>query len=194
MRTASPEEVTLLLRAWHEGDDQALGRVTPLVYHELYRAAQRYMAHEKPGHLLQNTALLNEVYVRLARLRGIDWEDRGHFYAVCARLMRRILTDYARSCHYQKRGGMAPHTVFDENLPPARDPRVDLIALDEALSGLAALDERASRVVELRFFGGLGVEETAKALKISDTTVRHDWKLAKAWLLRELSRAQSNGE
>jgi RNA polymerase sigma-70 factor (ECF subfamily) len=194
MIVGSPKEITVLLRAWKEGDDQALEQLTPLVYDELYRAARRYMAREKLGHLLQNTALLNEAYTHLARLRGIDWEDRAHFYAVCARLMRRILTDYARSRLYAKRGGGAPHLVFDENLPAASDPRTDIIALDEALSRLAAVDERASRVVELRFFGGLGVDETAKVMKISDATVRHDWKIAKAWLLRELSRELGNGD
>jgi RNA polymerase sigma-70 factor (ECF subfamily) len=196
MRTTNPQplqEITLLLRSWSEGNDQALNELTPLVYNELRRAAQRFMARETPKHILQRTALVNEVYLRLDKLRAVEWQDRGHFYAVCARMMRRILTDYARSLHYAKRGGMATHITLDEKLLWDRGPRTDLVALDEALEGLGGIDQRKSQVVELRFFGGLSVEETADALKISEDTVKRDWKFAKHWLLRELERGNRNG-
>jgi len=180
-------QITLLLRAWSQGEDQALEELTPLVYRELYRLAQSQMAREKPGHVLQNTALVNEFYLRLSKLRGIDWQDRTHFFAMSARLMRRILTDVARSRLYQKRGGAVQHVPLNEALVSGRTPEVDLLALDRALEDLAAIDERKSRVVELRFFGGLSVEETAEALGISEDTVKRDWKFAKHWLLCALS-------
>jgi len=158
-----------------------------LVYDELHRAAHRHMAREGPNDTLQTTALINEVYLRLVDLREVSWQNRAHFFAICARLMRRILTDAARARRYQKRGGGAPQLSLEETLLVSREPRSDLIALDDALNGLAAIDERKSQVVELRFFGGLSVEETAEVLRVSPQTVLRDWELAKVWLLRELS-------
>ena len=181
-------EVTHLLQAWSCGDQRALEKLMPLVYDELHRLAERYMAGERPGLTLQTTALVNEAYLRLADVKQVSWQNRGHFFAVSAQLMRRILVDFARSRHSLKRGGEAPAISLDEAgvVPPERP--ADLVALDDALKALTAIDPRRSRVVELRFFGGLNVEETAEVLKVSADTVMHDWKLAKAWLLRELRR------
>jgi RNA polymerase sigma-70 factor (ECF subfamily) len=187
MNAPSGAEITLLLRAWSKGEDEALEQLTPLVYRELYRMAQRQMAREKPGHVLQNTALVNEFYLRFVKLRGVEWQDRAHFFALSARLMRRTLTDLARSRLYQKRGGTIQHVPLDEALVASPQSEVDLVALDKALENLAAVDERKSRVVELRFFGGLSVEETAEALRVSEDTVKRDWKFAKHWLLCELT-------
>jgi RNA polymerase sigma factor (TIGR02999 family) len=164
MPSPSTHEVTGLLRAWSSGDQGALQKLTPLVYEQLHRAAQRYMAAERSDHILQTTALIHEVYLRLVDIREVDWQDRAHFFAICAQLMRRILTDFARSRHYQKRGGGAVHLPLDEALVISREPDADLVAVDDALKALAAIDERKSRVVELRFFGGLSVEETAEVL------------------------------
>jgi RNA polymerase sigma factor (TIGR02999 family) len=193
MHTPSAHEVTQLLRAWGAGDAQALEKLTPLVYKELHRCAQRYMARERPDHTLQTTALINEVYMRLVALAEVNWQDRAHFFAVCARLMRRILTDFARSRRYQKRGGQACRLSFDESLFVPPEPAADLVALDDALNALGKFDERKSQVVELRFFGGLSVEEAAEVLKVSTETVKRDWKLAKLWLLRELSGEFAHG-
>ena len=193
MHAPSAHEITQLLRAWSEGDAQALEKLTPLVYQELHRSARRYMARERPDHTLQTTALINEVYMRLVDLDGVTWQDRAHFFAVCARLMRRILTDFARSRRYQKRGGNAPRLSFDESLFTPPEPAADLVALDDALNALGKVDERKSQVVELRFFGGLSVEETAEVLKVSEETVKRDWRLAKLWLLRELTSEAANG-
>ena len=190
MSLASTHEVTQLLRAWSDGDSRALEKVTPLVYEELHRAANRHMAREQPAHLLQTTALINEVYLRLVDLREVSWQDRAHFLAICARLMRRILTDAARSRRYLKRGGGAQQISLDETLAVSREPCADLVALDDALKGLAVVDQRKSQVVELRFFGGLSLEETAEVLKVSRQTVLRDWGLAKVWLLRELGKEQ----
>lgn len=165
----------------------------PLVYEELYLTAKRYMSRQKPDHILQSTALVNEAYLHLTKLGQIEWQDRGHFFAVCAQVMRRILTDYARSSSYQKRGGGAEHLPFDERYMAGRSPRQDLIALDDALHGLARLDERKGQVVELRVFGGMSVEAIAEALHISPGTVKRDWKLARSWLLRELDQGRCNG-
>jgi RNA polymerase sigma-70 factor, ECF subfamily len=184
---ASVNEITQLLRAWSGGDQAALEKLTPLVYEELHRAAHRYMAQERPGHMLQTTALVNEVYVRLVDIRKVTWQDRAHFLAVCARLMRRVLTDFARSRGYLKRGGDSPPVALDEALIVSREPPVDLVALDDGLNALAAIDLRKSQVVELRFFGGLSVDETAEVLKVSPKTVDRDWKLARLWLLREMN-------
>lgn len=183
----SKVELTQLLRAWGEGDGGALERLTPVVENELHRLAHRYMSREKPGHTLQTTALVNEVYLRLVDVHQVTWQDRAHFFAISAKMMRRILTDFARARLYQKRGGEAVQVSWDEALAisPGRD--VDLVALDAALVDLAALDPRKSQVVELRFFTGLNVEETAEALKISPETVKRDWKFAKSWLHRALS-------
>ncbi|HLW87941.1 MAG TPA: sigma-70 family RNA polymerase sigma factor [Terriglobales bacterium] len=186
MATIEARDITQLLRAWGGGDEQALERLTPLVYGELRKAAKRHMARERDGHTLQTTALINEVYLRLVDLDGVGWQDRSHFFAICARLMRRILTDYARSRSYLKRGGDARRVTLDEALLVAADPPLDLMALDGALSKLGEVDSRKSSVVELRFFGGLTLKEISEVLKISSDTVTRDWNLAKAWLMREM--------
>jgi RNA polymerase sigma factor (TIGR02999 family) len=174
------------LLKWGQGDADALERLIPLVHAELHRIAQHCMAGERPGHSLQATALINEAYVRLVDGKAVAWHDRTHFLAVSARVMRRILVDHARARRYQKRGGDAVKVTFDEALVVTKDPREDFVALDDALEALAKFDERKSRVIELRFFGGLSVEETAAALDISPDTVMRDWRLAKAWLQREM--------
>jgi RNA polymerase sigma factor (TIGR02999 family) len=180
--------ITQLLQAWGNGDEQALEKLTPLVYQELHQAAHRYMARQAPDHTLQTTALVNEVYVRLVDVRELSWQNRAHFLAVCAKLMRRILIDFARSRGAWKRGGEAHAVSFDEDLIVSQEPRADLLALDDALNHLGSLDRRKSQVVELRFFGGLTVDETAEVLKVSPDTVLRDCSLAKDWLVRELSR------
>jgi RNA polymerase sigma factor (TIGR02999 family) len=185
--SVSTHELTRLLQAWGSGDESALERLMPLVYNELHRLAHRYMAGEQPGKTLQTTALVHEVYLRLLDANRINWQDRAHFFAICARLMRRILIDFARSRNYQKRGGQIPHIQLEEVATVSAVVGSELLAVDEALKELEKLDKRKSDVVELRFFGGLTVEEVAAALKISPETVMRDWKLAKAWLLRELS-------
>jgi RNA polymerase sigma factor (TIGR02999 family) len=189
----APSDVTGLLRAWGQGDEAALQKLVPLVYDQLHVAARRYVAGERPGHTLQATALIHETYLRLVGVRRVKWQNRAHFLAICARLMRRILVDFARSRGYQKRGGNATDVDFDEALLVSSDPGVNLVALDDALRTLADVDERKSRVVELKFFGGLSVKETAEVLKVSVDTVMRDWKLAKAWLLRELSGDRVDG-
>ena len=186
-------EVTQLLKAWGSGDEQALEKLTPLIYDQLHRVARRYMADERSGHVLQTTALVNEAYVRLFDCRELDWQDRAHFFAACAQLMRRILVDIARSHRYQKRGGGAPHVALDEALGTGQQVHADITNLEDALGALTAVDARKSRVVELRFFGGLSVKETAAVLKVSDETVLRDWRLAKAWLLRELTERGQDG-
>jgi RNA polymerase sigma-70 factor (ECF subfamily) len=193
MTTAPGPQITQLLRAWSGGDPRALEQLTPLVYVQLHRTAKRYMAGERPAHTLQTTALINEVYLRLVDAPEISWHDRAHFFAVCARLMRRILTDFARSRHRVKRGGDACQLPLDEALLVSREPSADLVALDDALNALGEFDERKSRVVELRFFGGLSVEETADVLRVSEETVKRDWRLAKLWLLREMSGGHHHG-
>lgn len=189
MTLPSTHEVTQLLKAWTNGDEQALEKLTPLVYEQLHRAAQHYMTGERSGHTLQTTALVNEVYLRLIDCKRIDWQDRAHFFAVSAQLMRRILIDFARSRGYQKRGGASLHMSLEEVPSVCCEPDANLVALDDALKGLEAVDARKSKVVELRFFGGLSEEETAEVLKISIATVVRDWNLAKVWLVRELKRA-----
>ena len=185
-------DVTQLLRAWSEGDQQALEKLTPLVYAELHRRAHWQMANERSGQTLQTTALVNEIYLQLVDLRGVTWRDRAHFFALSSRLIRRVLIDAARAKAAQKRGGRASHVELDENLLVSQEPPADVIALDDALTALAAIDERKSQVVELRFFGGLGIEETAEVLKVSPETVKRDWKLAKAWLRRELRNSTAS--
>jgi RNA polymerase sigma-70 factor (ECF subfamily) len=192
MGTSPSRDITQLLRAWGLGDEDALERLTPLVYDELRRAAKRHMARERESHTLQTTALINEVYLRLVNLDAVSWQDRAHFFAICARLMRRILTDYARSRSYLKRGGDARRVTLDEALMVS-DPSLDLVTLERALSKLAEVDSRKSSVVELRFFGGLSLKETAAVLKISTDTVTRDWNLAKAWLMREMDGARRDG-
>jgi len=193
MAVSTSRDVTGLLQAWGKGDEGALQKLMPLVYGQLHAAARRYMAHERPGHTLQTTALIHETYLRLVNVRQIKWQHRAHFLAMCAQLMRRILIDNARSRNYQKRGGAAPRVCFDEGLAVTPQPDLDLLALDDALQRLAQMDERKGRVVELRFFGGLGVKETAEVMKVSPETVMRDWKTAKVWLLRELRGGARRG-
>jgi RNA polymerase sigma factor (TIGR02999 family) len=181
-----------LLLAWRDGDDEALSRLVPLMEEELHRIAQRFMAGERAGHSLQATALVNEAYLRLIDVSRMDWQNRAHFLAMAARLMRRILVDSARTRRNQKRGGDAVQVTLDANLIPASGRSPDLIALDEALVALGQLDPRRSQVIELRFFGGLTVEETAVVLKVAPDTVMRDSRLAKAWLARELSGARDD--
>ena len=193
--TVSSSGITTLLRAWRNGDDQALDQLTSRVYGELYRLARYHMARENPDHILQSTALISEIYIQLGNVRKTDWQDRSHFFGVCSQLMRHALSSYARSRLYLQRGGDAQQVPFDENLGvPDRDPGAVLIALDDALHDLAAFDERKSQIVQLRFFGGFSVEETAEALSISEKTVRREWNTAKAWLLRELKREKKSGK
>ncbi len=185
--SSPPEEVTELLVAWGNGNEAALEKLMPLVYEELRRLAHHYMSRERPGHTLQTTALVNEVYFRLVDQKHMHWQNRAHFFAISAQLMRRILVDHARSHQYAKRGGGAPKVSLDEGAVVAQEQAADLIALDDALLRLAAIDDRKSRIVELRFFGGLSVEETAEALKISSRTVMREWSMAKAWLYRTIN-------
>ena len=181
-----PVEVTQLLQAWGEGDRAALDQLMPVVYSELRHLAQHYLRGERQDHSLQTTALVNEAYLRLIDVSQVRWQDRAHFFAMSARLMRRILVDHARSRDAKKRGGAAFHASLDEALTVSSERGSDLVALDDALKALAAVDERKARVVEMRFFGGLSVEQSAHALGVSVETVMRDWKVAKAWLLREL--------
>jgi RNA polymerase sigma-70 factor (ECF subfamily) len=184
--TPSPGAVTELLRSWSDGDDGALERLMPLVEAELRRLARGYMGRERRGHTLQTTALVNEAFLRLTDARRIRWQDRAHFLGISARLMRRVLVDHARARGYRKRGGGTLRVTLDEGLVASPDPALDILALDRALDALAAADLRKSRVIELRFFGGLSVEEAAEVLHVSPDTVKRDWRLAKLWLLREL--------
>jgi RNA polymerase sigma factor (TIGR02999 family) len=180
-------DITGLLLAWSRGEQQAFDEIVPLVYEELRRIARHYIEREPNGHQLQATALVHEAYIRLIDARRVNWQNRAHFFAISANLMRRILVDYARSQNFLKRGGQAQHLTLDGDtiLSPERSP--DLIALDEALDQLAAMDARKSRIVELRFFGGLTVEETADVMQVSPRTVHTDWGFAKSWLLRQLT-------
>jgi RNA polymerase sigma factor (TIGR02999 family) len=184
-------DVTQLLLAWSDGDEAALQALIPIVHDELHRIAAACMAGERPGHSLQTTALVNEAYLRLVGTRRVNWQNRAHFLAMAARLMRRILVDVARSKQYQKRGAGAVRVTLVDDIALSSEPGRDLVALDEALEALAAVDERKSRVIELRFFGGLTVSETAETLHVSPETVMRDWKVAKAWLLRQLRRSGS---
>ena len=184
---APPEHLTALLVAWTRGEESALAELTPLVHSELRRLARAYLRRERDSHTLQTDALVNEAYVRLIDLRRIAWRDRAHFFALAARLMRRILVDYARSRNYQKRGGRLQHVPLDVAGDVSLDRSDDLVALDDALAALAQVDPRKAQVVELRHFGGLSVAEVAEVLTVSEQTVMRDWRLAKIWLLRELS-------
>ena len=187
MAETSAHDVTQLLQAWSAGEQGAVDKLMPLVYRELHRLAQRYMAQERPGHTLQTTALVNEAYLRLVDVGKVSFQNRAHFFGVSAQLMRRILVEFARRHGSLKRGGEVQRVSLEESLVAYGERGADLVALDDALRALAAIDARRSRVVELRFFGGLTVEETAEVLKLSPETVMHDWKLAKVWLLREMS-------
>jgi RNA polymerase sigma factor (TIGR02999 family) len=185
MTTAS-SQVTQLLRAWSDGDPQALEQLLPLVEAELRQMARAYMNRERRDHTLQPTALINEAFIRLAGAQNIRWQDRAHFFGICARLMRRVLVDYARARGFQKRGARAEKVPVEEVSIPTPELPVDIVALDLALEALAIKDERKSRVVELRFFAGLSTEETAEVLRVSPDTVKRDWRMAKLWLLRQL--------
>src|SRR5262245_9221593 len=184
-----PGDVTELLQAWSRGEASALEKLTPLVYQELHRLAHRRMSLENPCHTLQTTALVNEAYLRLVSNRA-EWQNRAHFFAISAQLMRQILVDFARTHRQLKRGGKVQRVSLDEAVVSSEERDANLEALDDALTALAAIDPRKSRVVELRFFGGLSIEETAQVLGISDLTVSRDWKFARLWLLREMSRAE----
>ena len=185
-------DVSQLLRAWSEGDRSALDRLTPIVYEELRRLAGRYLRGERAGHSLQTTALVNEAYMRLVDYRRMQWQDRAHFFAVSAQLMRRILVEHARR-HNLKRGGGVQHVSLEQAAVVGGGRAEDLVALDEAMKELARMDARKAQVVELRFFGGLSVEETAESLKISSVTVMRDWSTAKAWLYREMTSGAASG-
>ncbi|MFN7914578.1 MAG: sigma-70 family RNA polymerase sigma factor [Vicinamibacterales bacterium] len=185
----APGDVTILLKAWGAGDAAALEQLTPLVHAELKRIARNVMARERKGHSLQPTALVNEAYLRLIDVNGVSWQDRTHFLAIAARLMRRVLVDHARTRLARKRGGEAVRVTLDEKDLPAAQTAQEVTELDEALEALAEVDLRKSQVVEMRFFGGLSVEETAAALGVSEATVMRDWKLAKAWLWRHMKSA-----
>ena len=186
MATPSPGAVTELLREWGDGNDGALEQLTPLVEAELRRLARGYMRRERRGHTLQTTALVNEAFLRLTDARHVRWQDREHFLGISARLMRRVLVDHARTRGYRKRGGGAQRVTLSEGLVTSPEPALDVVALDRALLALEAVDVRKTRVIELRFFGGLSVEETAEVLGVSPDTVKRDWRLAKLWLLRQL--------
>jgi RNA polymerase sigma-70 factor (ECF subfamily) len=196
-RTAQPGEpavgdISELLRAWSEGEQSALEKLTPIVYDEIHHLAGRYMKRERPGHSLQTTALVNEVYVRLVDYKRMQWQNRAHFFAVSAQLMRRILVERARR-HNLKRGGGLKHVSLEEAAVVGGNRAADLVALDDAMNALARLDARKVQVVEMRFFGGLSVEETAGVLKVSSITVMRDWSTAKAWLYRELAKGTTDG-
>ena len=193
MTAPSAQDVTKLLRAWRDGEDLALAELLPLVHRELRRIARCHMLGEKHGHTLQATALVNEAYLRLLGSRKVNWQNRAHFFAISAQLMRRILVDYARARGYQKRGGGIPKVTLDEALMGLEEKGRDLVDLDDALKTLAGVDPRKSKVIELRFFGGLSVEETAEVLKVSPETVLRDWRLAKAWLTREMGKSVATG-
>ena len=184
--SAFPQEITQLLLSWSKGDEAALDQLIPLVYPELRRLARRYMSKESPEHTLQTSALINEAYLRLVDQQAVEWQDRAHFFAVAAQVMRHILIDHARSHLYGKRGAGAQHVPLDQVTVVSRERATELVALDDALTGLAKIDERKAKIVELRFFGGLSVEETAEAMKLSPVTVMREWRTAKAWLHREI--------
>ena len=192
MDEASPNEITEQLIAWSKGDDAALEQLIPAVYQELRRMADHYLRGEDSGHSLQPTALVHEAYLRLIDQTKVEWQNRAHFFGVAAQMMRRILIDHAKAKHRVKRGGTAVKVMLDENVNFTQERASELLALDDALQSLARIDERKSRIVELRYFGGLTVEETAQVLGISDKTVMRDWNLAKAWLYRELTSNSAN--
>lgn len=185
----SSKQITLLLERWGNGDAEVLDDLMPLVYNELRRQAAGYLRRERSNHTLQPTALINEAYLKLINVRDVKWQNRSHFFAIAARVMRRILVDYARERKREKRGGAAENVPLDEALTiVSQGKSVDLVALDEALNKLATFDERQAKVVELRYFSGLSIDETAEVLKVSDVTVRRDWNTAKAWLHQEITK------
>ena len=185
----STKEVTELLLDWSDGNQAALDRLTPLVYEELHRLAHQYMNRERPGHTLQTSALVNEAFMRLVDQRDVHWQNRAQFFGLAAQMMRRILVDYARNRQYAKRGGSARQVSLDEAMIVSEERSAEVIALDDALRGLTQFDPRKSQIVELRFFGGLSIEETAEILKVSPGTVMRDWTLAKAWLRKQMVSA-----
>jgi RNA polymerase sigma factor (TIGR02999 family) len=184
----SKHEVTQLLLAWSSGDRTALDKLTPLVYDELRRMAHRYMRRERPGHTMQTTALVNEAYLRLVNREAVHWQNRAHFFAIAAQVMRHILVDHARSHAFAKRGGGTRTISLDEAMLVSQERAAEVVALDDALKGLADIDPQQSRIVELRFFGGLTVEETAAVLQLSAATIKREWSTAKAWLYHELAK------
>ena len=186
MPTKSSKEITQLLVAWSEGDEFALDQLAPLIHAELHRLAHNYMRRERPGHLLQTSALINEAYIRLIDWKNVRWQNRAHFFGVAAQLMRRILVDFAREKQYLKRGGTALQVPLSEAAAFVVQRDVDFVALDEALTALGKVDPRKVRVVEMRFFAGLSVDEVAKLLEVSEETVSRDWRIAKVWLLRQV--------
>jgi RNA polymerase sigma factor (TIGR02999 family) len=190
MHIPPPEKVSQLLLDWSKGDKAALDALVPLVHEELHQLAHRYMGGERAGHTLQTTALINEAYLRLTDYRNMRWQNRAHFFAVAAQVMRRILVDYARSRHYAKRGGGAYQVSLDEAIVFSEETSAELIAIEEALNDLAAFDPRKSQIVELRFFGGMNIEETAEVLAISPTTVKREWQRAKAWLHLAINKGE----
>lgn len=192
MSAASSQEITALLAAWGNGQPEALDQLMPLVYDELRRIAHRYLGRERVGHTLQSAALVNEAYLKLLGERQMDWQNRAHFFAVAAQAMRQILVDYARTRNRDRRGGGAQRVSLVDALAVADEQSAELVALDDALNGLAVFDKRKSKVAELRFFGGLSVEETAEVLHVAPITVMREWRLAKAWLYRELNREVSD--
>jgi len=187
--SSSEEEVTALLRRWRDGDEAALNKLTPLVYDELHRLAHNYIRRERPGHTLQTTALVNEAYVRLVDQNSVDWQNRAHFFGVAAQVMRHILVDYARQQTAVKRGGGVGRFNLDEGLIVSKESAAELVALDEALKALSNLYPRRSKVVELRYFGGLNNKEASEILNVSETTIERDWRFARAWLFREMRPA-----
>lgn len=191
-RREAGEDVSGILQAWSDGDPQALDRLTPIVYDELHRLARRYMRGERPGHSLQTTALVNEAYLRLVGCTRMRWQNRAHFFAVSARIMRRVLVDYARRQNL-KRGAGVPHLSLDDGAPVGPEPLARILALHDAVDALAVLDPRKARVVEMRFFGGLTAEEVAEVLQVSAVTVMRDWSSARAWLYRELGGGNPDG-
>jgi RNA polymerase sigma factor (TIGR02999 family) len=189
----SPEDLTALLKKWRRGDHAALEQLVPLVQSRLRELAHSYLSRERPGHLLQTTSLVNEAYIKLIQINRVDWRDRAHFLAMAATVMRRVLVEFARDRAALKRGGDAHVVEFDERLHGVPERGADLVALDEALERLAAMDGRAARVVEMRFFAGLSVEESAEVLAVSPNTVKRDWTAARLWLLRELTGNATDG-
>ena len=194
MGNPSTHEITRLLVAWNQGDQAALDALSPLINQELHRLAKRYMADERQGHLLQPTALVNEAWLRLIDWRNVEWQNRAHFFGLAAQIMRRILVDFARAQQSEKRGGDEIQVSLSEAADVAQERSAGLVVLDDALQTLEQLDPRQARVVELRYFAGLSLEETAEALKVSVGTVRRDWSLARAWLFRELSQKESRND
>jgi len=188
MTQPSTHEVTQLLIEWSNGDKAALDKLMPLIHEELRRLAHHYMSRERSGHTLQTTALVNEAYLRLVNRKGVHWQNRAHFFAIAAQSMRSILVDHARSLAYAKRGGGAPKISLDEAMIVSQERAAEVVALDEVLKELASFDPQQSRIVELRFFGGLTIEETAEVLELSPATIKREWSTAKAWLYHELAK------